>query len=161
MPSRAAAADADQPSCTCGSILAADTLWISSLHDAQIRVMISQLARTGHARIHVVAGMHSGRHCVRAFFDRCRAAGLCVETAREWDRLEGRWSDGQVRLVHASPGGRSSDSELGRSGAGTAGPAEEEPEQEVEAELDEGTEESRRRWLLCVELRWADLREEH
>lgn len=146
------------------SILAADTLWVSSLHDAQIRVMTSQLARTRHARIHVVAGLHSGRHCVRAFFDRCRAAGLCIDEAREWDRLEGRWSDtgSGVRLVHASAsaGGehRSGDWELGRSGSGTDDPVGD--DREVEEELDEGTEESRRRWLLCVDMRWADLREE-
>lgn len=138
----------DQSLPTC-SILAADTLWISDLHDAQIRVMTSQLSRTAKARIHVVAGMHSGRHCVRAFFDRCRVAGLCVERAREWDRLEGKWSDSELQWVHRQHRQSGSGMDMG---ARTS--------EEEEPELEEGTEESRRRWLLCVDLRWKDLKEQ-
>ena len=107
------------------SILAADTLWMSNLHSAQIKVMTANLARTPLSRIHVVAGMHSGRRCVRSFIRECVTAGLEVRSAVEYDRklqVQGEtWTQEQW---------------------------------ESDEDVDEGIEEERRRWLVEIELGW-------
>lgn len=48
-------------------VLAADTLWNSELHGVFIDTLRGTLRRAGHARIHLVAGLHTGRYTLQAF----------------------------------------------------------------------------------------------
>jgi len=76
-------------------VLAADTLWDPAQHAALLRTICAALARTRRARAHLVAGLHTGRYTLDAFFRAAREAGLVlVETTerevlgegrREWD----------------------------------------------------------------------------
>ena len=134
-------------------ILAADTLWISSLHQAQIHCITLLLARNSQARICILAGLHSGRACVRQFLRIALTKGLAIisnsRRGREWDRLEQRWLNevestndwSQESILYGMK--RSEGLE----------------DTEEQAEVEEGTEESRRRYLLYFELGWADLQD--
>lgn len=129
-------------------ILAADTLWISSLHEAQISCITSLLARTLQARVYIMAGLHSGRACVRQFLRIAFSNGLAILSndgrGREWDRLQQRWLND---AESASTWSR--ERILGDEAACEIGEGAEVQE--------EGTEESRRRYILYFELGWADL----
>jgi nicotinamide N-methyltransferase len=108
-------------------VLAADTLWDPALHGALLRTMCAVLRRTSHARAHVVAGLHTGRYTLEAFFKEAKAEGLVLAgggpTEREVGGGEGRreWDVGRVA-------GDSDDDER-----------------------------ERRRWVVWSVLKWADL----
>lgn len=124
-------------------ILAADTLWLSSLHEAQVGCITSLLARTGGARVHVLAGLHSGRACVRQFLRIASASGLVITgnggKGIEWDRLNQRWLD-----VADSEGSSRWSMDGSTSG-----------QWDAEDQGQQGTEESRRRYLVYFELGWS------
>lgn len=50
-------------------IIAADTLWNPDFHGLFIDTLVSALARTADARIHLVAGMHTGRYTIQSFLN--------------------------------------------------------------------------------------------
>jgi len=76
-------------------ILACDTLWNPDLHALFIKTLCDLLNKTEDARIHLIAGLHTGRFTLRAFMLAVQAAGLelqcVVEKAvtgmeeREWN----------------------------------------------------------------------------
>ncbi|KIW06330.1 uncharacterized protein PV09_02793 [Verruconis gallopava] len=78
-------------------VLAADTLWLASEHDALVCSMLHFLAPHPAARIHVIAGFHTGRAKLAAFFeDAVPNAGLEIERIFEMD-ADGRrrpWQPG-------------------------------------------------------------------
>ncbi|BGP17008.1 hypothetical protein JCM10213_000357 [Rhodosporidiobolus nylandii] len=57
-------------------ILLADTLWHSEGHALLLTSLPRLLRRTPTARIHICAGLHSGRATVRSFLRKARAVGL-------------------------------------------------------------------------------------
>ena len=102
---------------------------MSTLHESQISVLTALLSHTHSSRIHIVAGLHSGRPCVQGFFKLCEGAGLEIVNAEEVDRspegLPGKiWDHSYLSST-------------------------------THRENDE-TEMERRRWLLIAELRWTE-----
>ena len=113
-------------------VLAADTLWDPAQHAALLRTICAVLARTPAARAHLVAGLHTGKYTLDAFFRAAGAAGLVIEEATEREVVGGeREKDAGRREWDV---GR-------RLGAGS----EEEDERE------------RRRWIVWSVLKWGDL----
>ena len=82
------------PEASFDMILACDTLWNPDLHTLFIKTLCDLLKRSDDARIHLVAGLHTGRFTLQAFMLAVRAAGLKIliavekevvgETQREW-----------------------------------------------------------------------------
>ncbi|GAA5974136.1 hypothetical protein JCM3765_007351, partial [Sporobolomyces pararoseus] len=70
-------------------ILMADTLWLTEAQTALVSSLTQLLAFTPSARIHLVAGFHSGRNAVRSFLRRAREAGLEEKEVdgKEWEEL--------------------------------------------------------------------------
>lgn len=113
-------------------VLAADTLWDPAQHAALLRTICAVLARTPAARAHLVAGLHTGKYTLDAFFRAARVAGLVVVEATERE------------VVSAS-----GDKDAGRRewdvGRRLAAGGEDEDERE------------RRRWIVWSVLKWRDL----
>ncbi|KAI0792016.1 hypothetical protein C8Q75DRAFT_615811 [Abortiporus biennis] len=57
-------------------IIAADTLWNPSLHKPFLDTLTSALAKSDHARIVLVAGLHTGRYTIQGFLDLLPTVGL-------------------------------------------------------------------------------------
>jgi EEF1A N-terminal glycine/lysine methyltransferase len=109
-------------------VLASDTLWDAAQHAALLRTICAVLARTPTARAHLVAGLHTGRYTLDAFFRAARAVGLVVMEATEREVLGGEKDAGRrewdvCRLLAGS----------------------------------EDEERERRRWIVWGVLKWADL----
>jgi predicted nicotinamide N-methyase len=64
-------------------IIAADTLWNPDLHSLFITSLQTTLKRSPMARVHLVAGLHTGRYTLQSFMSAARKAGFEVETALE------------------------------------------------------------------------------
>ncbi|KAG5647864.1 hypothetical protein DXG03_007788 [Asterophora parasitica] len=64
-------------------IVAADTLWNPSLHDLLLTSLQMTLKKTSSARIHLVAGLHTGRYTIQSFLDAVQKVGFEVESATE------------------------------------------------------------------------------
>jgi nicotinamide N-methyltransferase len=110
-------------------VIAADTLWDPAQHAALLRTICAVLARTPAARAHLVAGLHTGRYTLGAFFRAARAAGLVIVEATERE-VRGGNEDGRREWdVHrrAALGGEDED------------------------------ERERRRWIVWGVLKWGDL----
>ena len=112
-------------------VLAADTLWDPAHHAAQLRTICAVLARTPAARAHLVAGLHTGKYTLDAFFRAARAAGLVIMEATEREVVVGG---------EKGTGRREWD-------VGRRPPAGGEDEDERE----------RRRWIVWSVLKWVDL----
>ena len=111
-------------------VLAADTLWDPEQHAALLLTICAVLKRTPAARVHLVAGLHTGKYTIDAFFRAARAAGLVIAEATERKVVDGEkdacrreWDVGR-RL--------------------SAGGADED-------------ERERRRWVVWSVLKWGDL----
>ncbi|KAG8534085.1 uncharacterized protein KY384_000928 [Bacidia gigantensis] len=65
-------------------ILCADCLWMDGEHENLIRSMLHFLSHDRNSRISIVAGFHTGRAKVAAFFDETLKAGLVTE--KIWER---------------------------------------------------------------------------
>lgn len=65
-------------------ILSADCLWMSGQHQCLVQSMLHFLSFDGQARVWVVAGFHTGRAKIAAFFEAGREAGLQAE--KIWER---------------------------------------------------------------------------
>ncbi|GAA5914227.1 uncharacterized protein JCM6883_000781 [Sporobolomyces salmoneus] len=70
-------------------ILMADTLWLTEAQTALVSSLSQLLAFTPSARIHLVAGFHSGRNAVRSFLRKAREAGFeeKLVDGKEWEEL--------------------------------------------------------------------------
>ena len=66
-------------------IIAADTLWNSSLHAAFIKTLLKALSPISSARVHLVAGLHTGRYTIRSFLNAAQEAGFEVESVCEME----------------------------------------------------------------------------
>jgi len=64
-------------------IVAADTIWNSDLHIPFIETLQMTLKKTTAARIHLVAGLHTGRYTLQAFLDAVEEAGFEFESIVE------------------------------------------------------------------------------
>lgn len=64
-------------------IVAADTLWNPSLHTIFIETLRLTLRRVPMARIHLVAGLHTGRYTIQSFLTAVQEAGFEIESAVE------------------------------------------------------------------------------
>ncbi|KAG6827080.1 hypothetical protein H0H92_013263 [Tricholoma furcatifolium] len=64
-------------------ILAADTLWNPALHTLFIRSLQMTLKKSPSARIHLIAGLHTGRYTIQSFLTAAQDAGFDVESAIE------------------------------------------------------------------------------
>ncbi|KAN0121252.1 hypothetical protein V8E52_003840 [Russula decolorans] len=115
-------------------VLAADTLWDPAQHVALLRTICAVLAHTPAARAHLVAGLHTGKYTLDAFFRAARAAGLVIVEATEREVV-----------------GAEKEKDAGRR------------EWDVERRLAAGGEDEdedereRRRWIVWSVLKWGDL----
>ena len=75
-------ADAD-PTPGFDVVLAADTLWNLDTHQVFVQTLQLTLKRTAHARVHLVAGLHTGRYVIQSFLNRVAKAGFIAEDLRE------------------------------------------------------------------------------
>ncbi len=66
-------------------IVAADTLWNPDLHALFIKALQSILKRSPEARVHLVAGLHTGRYTIRSFIVAAENAGFVVVQATEME----------------------------------------------------------------------------
>ncbi|KAH9930323.1 uncharacterized protein B0H18DRAFT_994402 [Fomitopsis serialis] len=64
-------------------VIAADTLWNPELHSKFLGSLSETLKKTPDARVHLVAGFHTGRYTVESFLKAVPDAGLEVEEAAE------------------------------------------------------------------------------
>lgn len=64
-------------------VLAADTLWNPDLHTLFIATLKMTLKKSRFARIHLVAGLHTGRYTIESFVNATQKAGFELETASE------------------------------------------------------------------------------
>ncbi|THH30105.1 hypothetical protein EUX98_g4086 [Antrodiella citrinella] len=66
-------------------VLAADTLWNADSHRPFLETLTATLRRTTHARVHLVAGLHTGRYTLRSFMDLLPSHGLDIDSLGEWN----------------------------------------------------------------------------
>ena len=64
-------------------VFAADTLWNPELHAPFLDTLCACLGRGADSRIHLVAGLHTGRYTIQSFLDRTKLRGLVVLSATE------------------------------------------------------------------------------
>ena len=101
-------------------VIAADTLWNTDFHAIFIDALKRTLRKTSSARVHLVAGLHTGRYTIKGFIERAVASGLELISIDE----------------NEANGNRSREWSAEKSGE------------------DEG---ERRRWIIWIQLKWADL----
>ena len=64
-------------------IFAADTLWNPALHTSFLDTLCMCLKRSPESRIHLVAGLHTGRYTIQSFLDNTKRRGLGLLSATE------------------------------------------------------------------------------
>jgi len=64
-------------------ILAADTLWNPDLHSIFIDTLKMALKKSLSSRIHLVAGLHTGRYTIQSFLTSAQNAGFVIESVVE------------------------------------------------------------------------------
>jgi len=80
-------------------VIAADTLWNPEFHGLFIEALQLTLKKSPRSRIHLFAGLHTGRYTVQSFLTAVAAAGFELETAfeRETNGMRQRhWSVGRA-----------------------------------------------------------------
>jgi nicotinamide N-methyltransferase len=120
-------------------VLAADALWDPALHGALLRTMCAALGRTAQARAHVVAGLHTGRYALQAFWRAAEAAGLVLVGGAS------AVTEREVRVVRGEGEGEGEGEGRREWDVGRVAGCEDEDERE------------RRRWVVWSVLKWADL----
>ena len=78
-------------------VVAADVLWVSSMHDALLATVTALLAHTRDARFVLVAGFHTGRPAIARFLDAALAAGLEYAADAPYGGVYERRFDGTTR----------------------------------------------------------------
>ncbi|KAF7308408.1 hypothetical protein HMN09_00689600 [Mycena chlorophos] len=64
-------------------VVAADTLWNSEFHGIFVESLHATLKRTAQSRIHLFAGLHTGRYTIAAFLKSSITAGFAVAESTE------------------------------------------------------------------------------
>ncbi|KAF9466121.1 putative methyltransferase-domain-containing protein [Collybia nuda] len=64
-------------------VLAADTLWNPDLHVLFIATLRMTLRKSLSSRVHLVAGLHTGRYTIQSFINTAQKAGLELEDTLE------------------------------------------------------------------------------
>lgn len=64
-------------------IIAADTLWNSDTHAIFVETLRKTLKKDAKSRIHLVAGLHTGRFTIQSMLDRLKSSGFDVDSAEE------------------------------------------------------------------------------
>lgn len=64
-------------------VIAADTLWNPELHGLFIETLRVTLKQSAAARIHLFAGLHTGRYTIQSFLDAVSQAGFVIVTTLE------------------------------------------------------------------------------
>ncbi|KAG6865327.1 hypothetical protein C0991_003427 [Blastosporella zonata] len=64
-------------------VVAADTLWNPTIHTLFIQSLQLTLKKSPSARIHLVAGLHTGRYTIQSFLTAAQEAGFVIESAIE------------------------------------------------------------------------------
>ncbi|KAG8221028.1 putative methyltransferase-domain-containing protein, partial [Butyriboletus roseoflavus] len=64
-------------------VFAADTLWNPELHAPLIDTLCTCLKPGPDSRIHLVAGLHTGRYTIQSFLDGTKLQGLVLQSATE------------------------------------------------------------------------------
>ncbi|KAF8647715.1 hypothetical protein AX16_006551 [Volvariella volvacea WC 439] len=113
-------------------VIAADTLWNPSLHSLFAQTLSWVLRKSSEARVHLVAGLHTGRWTIQGFLNTVGTFGMVIESIKEYE-VDSRMSDG-------CEGNSDSEEKEGRV-----------REWNVEADDDE---QERRRWVTWIILRW-------
>jgi EEF1A N-terminal glycine/lysine methyltransferase len=70
-------------------VLAADTLWNPDLHNLLVDTLTKTLRRCPHSRVHLIAGLHTGRYTIQSFLREAEAQGLAIERTAEYETEEG------------------------------------------------------------------------
>ncbi|EJC99973.1 uncharacterized protein FOMMEDRAFT_92330 [Fomitiporia mediterranea MF3/22] len=118
-------------------IIAADTLWNASLHEAFAQTLYSALRRTVEARIHLVAGLHTGRYTLAGFIRTVQSINPLEENGAKGDSMQTRPRLGVVNI---------SEREVNGSGV---------REWEEGRQFEDDSE--RRRWVVWIVLGWVNL----
>ncbi|KAJ7504275.1 hypothetical protein B0H11DRAFT_2349688 [Mycena galericulata] len=66
-------------------VFAADTLWNPEFHALFIGALQLTLKRSPHSRVHLFAGLHTGRYTIQSFLNAVSSAGFDLETALEME----------------------------------------------------------------------------
>ncbi|KAJ7091457.1 hypothetical protein B0H15DRAFT_836174 [Mycena belliarum] len=64
-------------------VIAADTLWNPESHGLFVQTLQLTLKKTSNSRIHLFAGLHTGRYTIQSFLNAVSAGGFTLETAIE------------------------------------------------------------------------------
>ncbi|KIJ65550.1 hypothetical protein HYDPIDRAFT_152459 [Hydnomerulius pinastri MD-312] len=64
-------------------VIAADTLWNPELHAPFIETLCMSLKHCPGSRIHLVAGLHTGRYTIQSFLDGIKHCGLIIHSVVE------------------------------------------------------------------------------
>ncbi|KAJ3734986.1 putative methyltransferase-domain-containing protein [Lentinula guzmanii] len=88
-------------------IIAADTLWNSDLHRVLIDSLKKTLRRASGSRVHLIAGLHTGRYTLQSFLNAVSQAGFEIDyieerecsgaRKREWDVSRAEQEDEKER----------------------------------------------------------------
>ncbi|KAJ3799317.1 putative methyltransferase-domain-containing protein [Lentinula aff. detonsa] len=99
--------DANQTPHLFDVIIAADTLWNSDLHGIFIDSLKKTLRRASGSRVHLIAGLHTGRYTLQSFLNAVSQAGFEIEfieerecsgaRKREWDVSRAEQEDEKER----------------------------------------------------------------
>ncbi|KAL5492672.1 hypothetical protein ACEPAI_4119 [Sanghuangporus weigelae] len=113
-------------------IVAADTLWNAALHDIFAQTIYFLLRRTPDARVHLVAGLHTGRYALSGFLRTVRSIHVSQRDNTPKPRLD--VLDISEREVN------------------------DEARRDWREDRDGEDDMERRRWLVWIVLGWVDLR---
>lgn len=100
------------------TVICADLLWNPEMHSSLVASLASVTKKSAEARVHLIAGLHTGRWTVQAFLSRVCHAGFIIDQTIE---RESKGSDSRPWDV---------------------------------SRADREDEKERRRWVVCVTLRW-------
>ncbi|KAJ4475054.1 putative methyltransferase-domain-containing protein [Lentinula aciculospora] len=67
-------------------IISADTLWNSDSHGIFVDSLKGTLRRASSSRIHLIAGLHTGRYTLQSFLDAALQSGFDIESLEERER---------------------------------------------------------------------------
>ena len=109
-------------------ILAADTLWNPELHLPFCQTLSAALKRSEHARIYLIAGLHTGRWTIDRFLQKLELFGLVTESLIE-RKVDGTFD---TQEIHIPP-----------------------TEREWRAERHQEEESERRDWVVRIVVKWS------
>ncbi|PFH51810.1 hypothetical protein AMATHDRAFT_141771 [Amanita thiersii Skay4041] len=81
-------------------VIAADTLWNPALHHSFIDTLRLSLRQSPSSRIHIVAGLHTGRYAIQSFLRLLTVNGFQIESLTEREAQGQKQRDWQVVREH-------------------------------------------------------------